>query len=391
MVVYLRRSGQQDQRSVYLDHRAHLDPGVHRAQDYIIEHPDSRITTDELAHVAAMSPRNFTRVFRQATGLSPKQFASKVKVQVARDLLDDPRRTIESIAGNCGFKSARQVLQPEKAKIFTAGVVLEPSQLRGFSATVDYYHIQITNDLGFLTTAVILGGCYPAITGSTGPQNLDYCNLITRSPITGGITNVNDFETNVGRVITSGVDLAVRYGLPTDVGRFGFLFDSTYLVNYNLTLGSGNTIHAAGNYDLGTGAAIGNLTPKIRFNAGLNYTLAGFNAGIRGRYIGSFDECAGGSFPSPAGTTNAGFCSAHVVDPTTGKEFPHHTVSAQMTFDLFASYLLRSPFGNTIFSAGMRNVFDTSPPLVYNSFLTYADPGYDFAGRFVYGRITHTF
>lgn len=107
VVVYLRRSGDQDQRSVYLDHRAHIDPGVHRAQDYVIEHPNRTLTTDELAHIAAMSPRNFTRVFRRATGLAPRQFASKVRLQVAKDLLDDPQRTIEAIAASCGFQNAR--------------------------------------------------------------------------------------------------------------------------------------------------------------------------------------------------------------------------------------------------------------------------------------------
>ena len=30
MVVYLRRDGAQQQRSVYLDYRTHLHPGVHR-------------------------------------------------------------------------------------------------------------------------------------------------------------------------------------------------------------------------------------------------------------------------------------------------------------------------------------------------------------------------
>ena len=37
------------------------------------------------------------------------------------------------------------------------------------------------------------------------------------------------------------------------------------------------------------------------------------------------------------------------------------------------------------------NLLNQNPPVVYNSFLTYADPAYDFVGRFVYGRITHAF
>jgi len=39
----------------------------------------------------------------------------------------------------------------------------------------------------------------------------------------------------------------------------------------------------------------------------------------------------------------------------------------------------------------VRNLFDAAPPAVYDSFLTYADPTYDFVGRYVYGRLAHKF
>jgi transcriptional regulator GlxA family with amidase domain len=109
MVVYLRRSGEQEQRSVYLDHRTHLHPGVHRVQDFIVQHPERRPSLAQLARVAAMSPRNLTRVFVRATGITPKQFQSKVKLQVARDLIDDPQRSVEAISSSCGFDDARQL------------------------------------------------------------------------------------------------------------------------------------------------------------------------------------------------------------------------------------------------------------------------------------------
>jgi len=66
-------------------------------------------------------------------------------------------------------------------------------------------------------------------------------------------------------------------------------------------------------------------------------------------------------------------------------------VPAYMTFDLFASYALHMPFGVTTISAGVHNIADTNPPRVYNSFLTYADPGYDFVGRFIYARLAQKF
>jgi outer membrane receptor protein involved in Fe transport len=63
-----------------------------------------------------------------------------------------------------------------------------------------------------------------------------------------------------------------------------------------------------------------------------------------------------------------------------------------MTFDIYASYVLHNPLGNTTLSAGLRNAFDTNPPRVYNSFLSYADPSaYDFIGRFFYARVNHAF
>lgn len=109
MVVYLRRSGEREQFSVYLDHRTHLHPGVHRVQDFIVQHPEQKPTIAELARIAAMSPRNLTRIFFRATGITTKQFASKVKLQVARDLIDDPQRSVEGIAAGCGFEDARQL------------------------------------------------------------------------------------------------------------------------------------------------------------------------------------------------------------------------------------------------------------------------------------------
>ena len=124
-------------------------------------------------------------------------------------------------------------LQPEKAKIATAGLVFEPQAVRGLSITADYWNVQVTQLLGAITTQIILNGCYPSSVGSSAAPNQQYCSLVTRNPGNQEISNVNDIETNVGRIITSGVDFAFRYSLPTDFGRLGFLFDSSYLIAFN--------------------------------------------------------------------------------------------------------------------------------------------------------------
>lgn len=109
MVVYLRRSGDRDQSSIYLDHRTHLHPGIHRVQDALVAHPERKLTIEQLSKIAAMSPRHLSRVFRRATGITPNAFAQKVRLQVARDLLLDPDLTLESISSRCGFSDARQL------------------------------------------------------------------------------------------------------------------------------------------------------------------------------------------------------------------------------------------------------------------------------------------
>lgn len=109
IVVYMRREGSSEQSSIYLKYRTHMIPGVHRAQDWLIEHPDSNPSLDDLARVAAMSRRNLTRAFRRATGVTLKQFANELKLEVAANLLHDPDLSIDAVASRCGFRDARQL------------------------------------------------------------------------------------------------------------------------------------------------------------------------------------------------------------------------------------------------------------------------------------------
>jgi len=109
IVVYLRREGSSEQGSVYLKYRTHMNAGVHRVQDYLIGHPERSPSIDDLARIAFMSRRNLTRAFRRATGVTLKQFANELKLEVAANLLHDPDMSIESVASRCGFRNARQL------------------------------------------------------------------------------------------------------------------------------------------------------------------------------------------------------------------------------------------------------------------------------------------
>jgi iron complex outermembrane recepter protein len=235
---------------------------------------------------------------------------------------------------------------------------------------------------------LILAGCYPASTGSNVAPDPKDCSLITRDPTSGKIQHFLDVEQNAGSLVTSGIDVVLRYALPTAIGRFRFWIDSNYLITQNLVLPSGKVIHSARNYDLNVFSAVLGVTPRLRFNTGIDYDRGPFTTGVVARYIGGFDECA-----PPSGSTSGGrgLCTDHNVDPNTGVPYPLHRVASYVAFDIYASYALKSSLGTTSFTAGVRNVFDAIPPAVYNSFLTYADPSYDFVGRYLWGRIVHKF
>jgi transcriptional regulator GlxA family with amidase domain len=107
LVVYLRRDGVQAQTSVYLEYRAHLHPGVHRVQDYLSQHVSSTAHLNALASLANMSPRGLSKAFKQHTGLTPLAYQHKLRLELAAQLMNDPRMSLDAIAERCGFEDAR--------------------------------------------------------------------------------------------------------------------------------------------------------------------------------------------------------------------------------------------------------------------------------------------
>lgn len=125
LVVYLRRDGHQKQESVFLDYRTHLNSGVHDVQDYISAHPELKVSIARLAVIARMSPRNLTRAFRASTGVSIADFRTKVRLELAQTLMNDPELTLESVAERCGFQSARHL-----RRVWNQAFGQSPSRLR---------------------------------------------------------------------------------------------------------------------------------------------------------------------------------------------------------------------------------------------------------------------
>lgn len=109
MVIYNRRRGHQPQKSTLLDFRNHIHSGVHRVQDWLQEHLDQKTSLLQLAEIACMSDRNFTRTFKRETGLTVNEYVTLLRKEKIRQLLQSPDQSRSQIAQQCGLRSERHV------------------------------------------------------------------------------------------------------------------------------------------------------------------------------------------------------------------------------------------------------------------------------------------
>jgi iron complex outermembrane receptor protein len=104
-----------------------------------------------------------------------------------------------------GFDGGNRNLQEEKGKTLTLGAVIAPDQIRGFSLTVDYFNIKLTNAIGIVPRATSIQQCLL----TSEPQ---FCNNVIRYDDTGYIKTVNAQNINIADTKTSGIDVNLRYG-----------------------------------------------------------------------------------------------------------------------------------------------------------------------------------
>lgn len=78
---------------------------INRVVEYLHHRYGEKVTVDEMAAVAAMSPSHFSRVFRKETGHSPLNYLIDLRLAKARRLLVSGETCVTSVALRCGFAS----------------------------------------------------------------------------------------------------------------------------------------------------------------------------------------------------------------------------------------------------------------------------------------------
>ncbi|MGI4811967.1 MAG: GlxA family transcriptional regulator [Janthinobacterium lividum] len=121
MVVYHRRPGGQSQFSAMAD----MEPASERIRavlTYMREHLPDPLSTEQLAAVACLSPRQLGRAFLLETGETPAKAVERLRVELARQRVERGAEPIEVIARSVGFTD------PERMRRAFIRVIGHPPQ-----------------------------------------------------------------------------------------------------------------------------------------------------------------------------------------------------------------------------------------------------------------------
>lgn len=128
LVVHQRRPGGQLQFSGLVELGGRTGRFA-RLIDWMREHLDEPLSIEQLAGEAAMSPRNFARVFLAETGVTPAKAVERLRLEVARVAVETSHAPIEHVAETTGFGDASRM-----RRAFLRNFGQSPQILRAASA-----------------------------------------------------------------------------------------------------------------------------------------------------------------------------------------------------------------------------------------------------------------
>jgi transcriptional regulator GlxA family with amidase domain len=109
LVVFLRRPGDQTQFSPFLYAEAKARRDIRELQTWILANPAERLDVPSLADRLAMSPRNFARLFRSETKVTPGKFVEMARLAAARCKLEQTTLPVDGVAETCGFGTGERM------------------------------------------------------------------------------------------------------------------------------------------------------------------------------------------------------------------------------------------------------------------------------------------
>ena len=265
-----------------------------------------------------------------------------------------------AVGGNPG-------LDPEKGDTFTLGLVWTPEiGDHNFTATVDYWNIQLEDAISSLGVQYTLDSCYNDL-------NQQACDLITRNS-DGMITLIQDTNLNVADQGAEGVDTEIRWDYSSLIGDWqasllwSHLLERTKRANPDV-----DEIDLAGRYTDPT-AADGGAYATDKLNASLQWQRGDWSVGWLVEYIGELDADT--------------YCNCGAGNQPDGSYIQY--IDDEMYHDLVATFNWEKL--STRITAGITNITDEPPPFIEVGFNASTDPAtYRQFGRGYYVRATWSY
>ena len=106
LVLFLRRpAGQAQFSNSWMEHVSNSKP-LRELQVWIADNLNKDLSIEALASRAAMSERNFARVFVRELGTTPAHYVEQLRLEAARRELEATRKSLKQVALASGFSSS---------------------------------------------------------------------------------------------------------------------------------------------------------------------------------------------------------------------------------------------------------------------------------------------
>ncbi len=230
-------------------------------------------------------------------------------------------------SGNAGS------LEAETSDAFNIGLVWAPEWL-DFRASIDYFEIEIEDQINQLGAGNILLGCYESDNFGTEPL----CDLFGRNPTSFLITDVTNNFINVAEQTNKGIDVQAEYTRDFSFGSFVFTTQHTFQLEDEILLFP-NSAPIDTNGEAGDPEWVGEF--NVNFERGLWNVYYGIDFVGKTSNIDSFGGNTGTYFGMP------------VTYKLKTEDTFYHSMSVAREF----------PYDVTV-RVGVSNLFNEEPPAV---------------------------
>ena len=312
------------------------------------------------------APNEFTQVvaasLQQCLRTLPAN-ATAAQIQAFTNLYRDPVTGQNNITQGTGSQlnellGGNRALRPERANSFNFGITVGPELIPGFSGSIDYYQIKLTDAISAIPPGLLLQECL-----TSGERR--FCDGIHRNAADGSLATgavvgqagyIVQTAINVGAARLNGIDTQIAYQLPLGPawGKLNWALNGVYLLkNETQPFSGGPAFDCAGLY----GSLCQTVNPRWRHTLRTTWSTPwDVDIALTWRFIGKVSLDSNDSNPLLYGHT---FQDQNTGGPTfnsfDGRLPAFSYVDLSATWSIARGIELR---------AGINNLLDKDPPLV---------------------------